>query len=331
MSGHVRRNLSIPKNPSLPAAAWIAITPILLILITQPLLAQTAPAQTPPPPAWQTAAGTKQTFDVASVRPSPPGSRPRGAILNPFDETPPTGGLFSANGPLIAYIAFAYKLRDITQMMALNGKLPEWAQAANTYDIEARADGAPTQDQVRLMVQSLLAERFKLAVHYETKQLPVFALALDKPGKLGPQFVPHPAEQPCLNKPEKAAPLAPNTAPPIYCGIDEWQVNGLLHVRMIDVTMEQATGLLGGMGGILGDLGPRSAIDQTGLTGHYDLNLEFVMQKAGDPSASPDSDSGASGPSITTALKNQLGLKLIKQTGPVNVFVLDHIEKPSEN
>ena len=329
MSGHARRTLCI-SNPSLRAAAWIAVAPILLGLMTQPLLAQTAPAQTPPPPAWQIVAGGKQTFDVASVRPSPPEVRNRGVILNPFDDTPAKGGLFSANGPLLAYIAFAYKLRDLSQLMTMNEKLPDWARTSN-YDIEARADGAPTQDQMRLMLQSLLVERFKLAVHYETRTLPVFAIVLDKPGKTGPQLVPHPADAPCLDKPDKPAPVPPNTAPPAYCGMDGWQVNGVLHIRMINVTMEQAAGLLGGMGAMLGDLGQRSGIDQTGLTGNYDLTMEFVMQKPGDPSADSANSNDASGPSITTALKNQLGLKLIKQTGHVNIFTVDHIEKPSEN
>jgi uncharacterized protein (TIGR03435 family) len=308
------------------ALAWSAV----LSSSCSPLVAQT-PASPALPPAWQIAAGNKQTFDVASVRLSPSGSRVRGPIQNPFDDIPPKAGIFSANGPLIAYIAFAYKLRDLSQMMTLNEKMPAWAQGNNFFDIQARADGAPTQDQIRLMMQSLLAERFKLAVHYEAKTLPVFAVVLDKPGKTGPQLVPHPTDQTCLDKPEKPAPVPPNTAPPTYCGMDGWQVNGVLHIRMIDVTMEQATGLLGGAGSMLGDLGQRSAIDQTGLTGHYDLTIEFVMQKAGDPSADSSNSNDASGPSLTTALKEQLGLKLIKQTGTVNVFVLDHIEKPSEN
>ncbi len=321
MHRHIGRRQSI--------RLWAAKRAVLVLVFSLQGLALAA--QTAKVPGWQAAAGGKKEFDVASVRLSAPDSKPRGtAIQNPFNEAPPTGGLFSANGHLLAYIVFAYKLLDLNQMMSLNEKLPEWARN-DSYDIQARAEDGATPDEMRLMMQSLLADRFKLAMHYETKTLPVFALVLDKPGKTGPQLVPHPADAPCLDKPEKPAPVPPNTAPPIYCGMDAWQVNGVLHVRMIDVTLEQATGLLGGMGSMLGDLGQRSAIDQTGLTGHYDLNLEFVMQKSGDPSADSANSNDASGPSITTALKNQLGLKLIKQTGSVNVLVVDHIEKPSEN
>jgi uncharacterized protein (TIGR03435 family) len=318
MPDHAGRTLCLRKKLLLLVAAW-----------SVSLLSSRLAAQAPPVPDWQTAAGAKMSFDVASVRLSPPNTRPRGdQIQNPFNETPPKGGLFSANGQVLAYIAFAYKLRDIPQIMALQSKLPAWSQT-NSFDIEARAEGTPTLDQMRLMMQSLLVERFKLAVHYETKQQPVFALVLDKPGKTGPQLQPHPADTPCPEKPEKPAPIAPNTAPPPHCGMDGWQANGLLHVRMIDVTMEQAASLLGGMGSVLGDLGQRSTVDQTGLTGHFDINLDFLPEKPGGPSANSDTD--ATGPTITAALKNQLGMKLIKQTGTVNIFTLDHIEMPSEN
>ena len=94
--------------------------------------------------------------------------------------------------------------------------------------------------------------------------------------------------------------------------------------------MEQIASLLGGFAGFLGGRDPRPILDQTGLSGKFDVNVEFVKDSGG-LDTEIGSDSGASGPTFTGALKNQLGLKLVKQTGPVPVFVIDHIERPSEN
>ena len=270
------------------------------------------------------------TFEVASVRQSKPDVPLRGKeFLAPFDDVSPKGGLFRANVPLLTYILFAYKIVDASQWPSLMERLPKWAQTDH-FDIEARAEGSPTKDQLRLMMQSLLEARFKLAIHTETRQLLVYALVLDKPGKLGPQFQPHPDNVPCSDKPDKPAPVAPGTAPPPYCGMDVWRVNGRLHARMVDVTMEQIASLLGGFAGFLGGREQLPILDQTGLSGKFDVNIEFVKDSGG-LSTVIGSDSDASGPTFTGALKNQLGLKLVKQTGPVPVFVIDHVEMPSEN
>jgi len=108
-----------------------------------------------------------------------------------------------------------------------------------------------------------------------------------------------------------------------------WRVGPLRHIRMINVTMEQIAGLLDGVGTILGDMGQRTLVDQTDLTGRFDLNIEFLPERIGSPSFSTEADSF--GPSVTAALKSQLGLRLVKQTAPVNIYVVDHIERPSEN
>ena len=109
----------------------------------------------------------------------------------------PTGGFFRAtNNPLHWYIRFAYKL-GTTEFGEIMEELPRWAETYR-YDIEARAPGNPSKDQYRLMMQTLLANRFKLAVHFETKQMPIFALVLAKQGKLGPKLKKHSDEVPCL-------------------------------------------------------------------------------------------------------------------------------------
>ncbi len=163
-------------------------------------------------------------------------------------------------------------------------------------------------------------------MHTEIRQVPVYALVLDKPGKLGPQIRSHPDNVPCADKPANPAPVAPGAAPPLYCGIDVQRVNGRLHDRMVDVTMEEVASFLGGLAGFIGGREHLPILDQSGLSGKFDVNIEFVKDPGG-----PDIDSDASGPTFTGALKKQLGLKLVKQTGPVAVFVIDHIERPSEN
>ena len=170
-----------------------------------PLRAQSPAAQSAPrsaAPDWQVAAGGALSFDVASVKPNISGDDDSGSnVPLGADETfTPTGGLFSGtNLELADYILFAYKLTPHQLQDALS-QMPKWT-GSDRFDIQARAPGSPNKDQFRLMMQALLADRFKLAFHYETRHLPVFALVLDKPGKLGPGIQRHPADAPCATAP----------------------------------------------------------------------------------------------------------------------------------
>ena len=98
-----------------------------------------------------------------------------------FDSFTPTGGLYVAkNIALAEFVAFAYKLTN-KQLASFESQVP-WS-LEELFDIEARAEGDPTKDQYRLMMQSLLADRFKLPVHFETRDVQIYALVLAKPGK----------------------------------------------------------------------------------------------------------------------------------------------------
>lgn len=299
------------------AAVMIALPASVLVHAAQ------LPAQSPQQPPAQ----PKIEFEVASVRQSKPDSTPRGnEFLTPFEAPAPKGGLFSANAPLLLYILFAYKILDMSQLPSISQHLPNWAREEH-FEIQARAPmEQPTKDQLRAMMRSLLENRFKLAVHTETRQVPVYALALDKPGNPGSQIKRHPADQPCPDQADTAPPKTPGAAPAPYCGMAVWRVNGLLHFRMLDVSMEEMASMLGGAAGLIGGRDPRPIIDQTGLSGRFDVNIEFLKDPGG-----ADLDSDAAGPTFTNALKNQLGMKLVKQTGPAQVFIIDHIEQPSEN
>jgi hypothetical protein len=130
-------------------------------------------------------AAAKPEFAVASIKQSGPDVSTKGTdFLSPFHVDLPERGRFSANALLFVYIGFAYKIVDTSQYRRLQDSLPNWAQTQQ-FDIEARAEGAPATDEVRLMMQSLLESRFKAAIHSEIRQLPVFALVLNDPGRLG--------------------------------------------------------------------------------------------------------------------------------------------------
>jgi uncharacterized protein (TIGR03435 family) len=130
-------------------------------------------------PAWQTTAGGGMDFEVASIRPAEPGTRSHSNIgLTIEDEPILTGGRLSSTAHLADYINFAYKLMHVgAQSDAVYGHLSKWI-TTDLFTIEAKAPIAnPTKDQMRLMMQSLLADRFKLAVHFEIRDVAVMALA----------------------------------------------------------------------------------------------------------------------------------------------------------
>jgi uncharacterized protein (TIGR03435 family) len=134
----------------------------------------------------QTPGGSKMAFDVASVKPSKLPWPPNFPLDGGNAKTP--GGRLSATTGLSVYISFAYKL-SLSESQTVAAQLPK-SVSTDFYEIEARAEGNPTKDQMRLMMQALLADRFKLAVHFETREAPVFALILAKPGKTGPKLIP---------------------------------------------------------------------------------------------------------------------------------------------
>jgi uncharacterized protein (TIGR03435 family) len=283
-------------------------------------IALTAQQQSQTRPQWQMDAGGKMAFDVASVKPSKSDDPPDSSFpLGPGDGYVPTGGLFTAsNQPLIAYIGFAYKLRasDLPGLQA-------WVYN-DRFDIQARTQGNPTKDQLRLMMQSLLADRFKLAVHTATKQGPVFALVLLKPGKTGPQL--QRSAEPCSTT------SVPKTSglqfPPFPCG----------NIGQIPASTPER-GRIGGRGVAMGRLADflknpytgveRPVLDRTGLTGTFDFSLEWLIEP--DPAQPSSSQSADAGSTFLQALQEQLGLKLQSTTGPVETIVIDHAELPSAN
>src|ERR1700761_4736041 len=154
---------------------------------------------------------SKPEFEVASVKENKSDSKPTSnVLLDRSDIYSATGGEFSAtNQPLIAYLIFAYKVTVSETSGGLMARLPRWA-ISDRFDITARAASHnPSKEEMRLMMQSLLEDRFKLAVHREILQAPVFEMSLVKLGKTGPQLRRHSPASTCST----ALPEQPASAP----------------------------------------------------------------------------------------------------------------------
>ena len=233
--------------------------------------------------------------------------------------------------PLRALIAIAYgDPRPLPSFQIAGG--PDWIDA-DQFDVEAKALGNFPETQTEpgfstsgeLMLQALLVERFKLTVHKETRQLPIFGLTTARSdGKLGPQLRASSGAD-CAASPTGGPPAAqdPNTLP--RCGVLQF-VGGtpanLRHARIRFATMDQIAKNLESFVGL-----GRAVSNRTGLTGTFSLDLEFT---AVPPTDSPDRTGvNDSGTSVFTALQEQLGLKLESTRGPVDVIVIDSAEHPT--
>ena len=201
------------------------------------------------------------------------------------------------------------------------------------YDVEAKPKGQTDRKRMWLMAQTLLADRFKLAVHRETRELPVYHLT---PAEKGLKL-PVPKKVSCISYP----PDAPTPPPPSEHGqADCGYVSGpfsssskLLRLNGVKVHMAD---LVRNLALVLG----RPVLDKTGFTGDFDLNLSFTADDAtmGLPGYGGPGDPGgnrlptdANLPNIFAALEGQLGLKLVPAKGPVDVLAIDHVDRPISN
>jgi uncharacterized protein (TIGR03435 family) len=209
-------------------------------------------------------------------------------------------------------------------MQVLGG--PAWLDT-DRYTISAKAEGQPSATvMMSVMLQTLLEDRFQLKIHVEPKESPVYALTV---AKAAPKLTPA-KEGACvvldLNNREHWN--EPKFTP---CGFPRTSYkDGLTTMEVSGITMEEFAGRLP----IFPD--PRPAVDRTGLTGRYDIRLSFTRELPGgiqlngvNQPAPPPSENA--GPSIFTALQEQLGLKLSPDKAPVDVLVVDSVQKPVEN
>jgi uncharacterized protein (TIGR03435 family) len=255
--------------------------------------------------------------------------------IGPGDVYPRNGGFFSGtNVPLISYIYFAYKLTG-SQLQLLIPHLPQWV-LKDRFDIQARADGNPTKDQMRLMMQSLLADRFQLVIHYETQQLPVFALFVSKPGETGPQLQPHPNDSSCSAAPPPTSPASALEPPatvahglPSDCGSIIGMPStpsGRMRVGARNVPIRLLANSLAQVGNL-----DRAVLDRTQLSETFDFTFAWTPQHNRPLPSGVIAPLDEPGPTFLEDLNQQLGLRLEPQTASTEVFVIDRVERPSGN
>jgi bla regulator protein BlaR1 len=281
---------------------------------------------------WQVAAGGKMTFDVASVRMSPTFVPPIfGLDLADSYGTSDPQGHFFATFPLSSFIGFAYKLTFTPeQKEAMEDRLPKWF-ANDFFQINARAEGNPTKDQMRVMMQSLLADRFNLKIHFETREVTAYAIVLRKSGKTGPKLRPHAEGPPCdlsQRSPSGDSPAKDTDVYPPVC--DRYKLisksKGVLLLGSRNTTMALLAAYLPSVE----DLG-RPLVDETGLSGRFDFTLEWTPEEDGPSTSETGTAIASSDATFLEAVKEQLGLEFKAAKAPLRILVIDHIEKPSEN
>jgi uncharacterized protein (TIGR03435 family) len=266
-------------------------------------VALAAAAQTPP-----------AAFDVASVKASPP-LPPGGARV--IAGSPEQGGRWvSQNAPFLDI------LRSVYPEYRLRGQItggPDWV-ARTRFDIDARVQGGATRPQMVEMMKRLLAERFALKVHTEPREIDVYGLTMARSdGRLGPAM--RPATVDCE---AVAAARAKGEAPagrgrPLCIALSEEGPNGIVHVWGDGAEIFHLISMI---------QGPvrEPIVDRTGLTGRYDVDLEFNPElgslRAGAATDLP-------GSSLFTAVEEQLGLRLQPQKAPMNVLVIDGAQMPT--
>ena len=299
----VARLIGVPRPDSRThSLAAVAAAAALVAITAMAVVGQTA----------------RPKFEVASIKPT--GSRGGGSMR-------PYPGRLTANAPVRVLMEAAYQVQPF---QIVGG--PEWV-LGDGYAVDAKASGNPGHAQMMLMLQSLLADRFQLRIHRESRVMPVYAVVSARSGlKLPP-----PRDGSCVEETEMVGPLANPGArmqPPVQGSEPAPRCGGL------DVPLEAGGARMHGgkvpmaefvrvLSLVLG----RTVMDQTGFGGVFDVNLNFLPDDAtpGLPPPPPGAISAdVASPSIFSAVQ-QVVLRLESTRGPVEVLVIDHVERPSDN
>lgn len=257
--------------------------PLCAILV----IATAACAQTATPPSDQ----PRLEFEVASIRLSSP-------TQHGFQDLKVRADGYTASYlPVKLMIAFMYR---IPARQIIGG--PRWLED-DRYDVEAKTDKKYTVDDLNTMYQNMLADRFHLKFHIETKEANAYVLTIDK----------------------KGSKMKVNDQLPSYSFPITFSSIGVMHGTHVPIPF-----FCWMLGQIL-QRDERPVVDMTGLTGFYDFNLSYLPQGLPQQERSNLPQEVLDRPSIFDALKEQMGLKLTAQKGPVQYFVIDHVERPTEN
>ena len=288
-------------------------------------------AQAPPEPA----------FDVVSIK--------RNTSGGPMRLQNMPGNFAAFNMPVRQLIRQAYQVQDF-QLVGM----PDWASSVQ-YDVQGRFEppAAPVPAQpsqpprMQLMIRALLRDRFGMVAHTETREMPVYALRIVRAdGRLGPQMKPAAVDCAAANAAARGrGPIEGRGGPP-----PDGRFGGPLPGTPFSLGERPPCGdrmgfgqlLAGGMPisrfatQLLAQLTGRVVVDRTGLTGNYDLDLKWTPTPDQLPVGAPPPGVelpaiDPNGPSLFTALQEQLGLKLDSERGPVEVLVIDRLQQPTEN
>jgi uncharacterized protein (TIGR03435 family) len=251
--------------------------------------------------------GERLEFEVASLKPNTSGAQ--GYSIVPT----PGGRLQARNINLKRLVAVAYSVTDFQLFSNMN-----WFESER-FDMDARAAGPAALPQLRLMLRSLLDDRFHIKLHRETREMPVYRLILAKAGTAGPGLVEIPGGDCSAAGTSQSA--LPDGTP---CGV-----------------VNAGRGWVKGQRGRISQLCDRLAtmlervvVDQTELKGNYNITATWAPDpelERGAAGRGPGPDAAADGPTLFTALQEQLGLKLVAGKGPVEVIVVDSAEKVTGN
>ncbi len=278
-----------------------------------------------PPPAAPSAgtvpSGPPLSFEVAAVKQNTSGE---GFIR--FGIQP--GGRFNAlNAPFRELLRFAFQV----QPFQIEG-LPNWANS-DRFDVTAKAEGeiaqtAPGQlGPIQFMMRTLLAERFGLVYHEETREMPIAALVLARQdGKLGPKLEKSTTDCQALFASRRGGgppPPPPGFGEKLQCGF-----------RVGPGTIAGGASQMTQLAQFLSQNMGRIVLDKTGLTGNYDFDITYTPDQVPNFNGQPGLPPGVpaidpNGPSLATALQEQLGLKIESQRGPVTMFVVDKVSQPT--
>jgi uncharacterized protein (TIGR03435 family) len=253
----------------------------------------------------------KLEFEVASIKPAPPQPMNQMRVMMGGDP----GRINLSNVSLMDMIRQAYQVKDYQ----ISG--PAWMNTTR-FDVVAKIPPNSTREQVPQMMQSLLADRFKLTLHRDRKELPVYALVV---GKNGPKL---------KEAEDSGGPVPQGPGGGLFPG-----GRGIVQMGRGRLTAKRST--LAGFAEILSRQMDRPVVDETQIKGLYDFTLEWTpderqrsqfMPGGGPPPEAAPPPSSSSGPDVFAAVQEQLGLKMEAKKSPVETLVIDHVEKaPTEN
>ena len=324
--------LGTPGRP-LTVAHCVALTIAAAAVLTAPVIAgamnaawraeggaaQATPGRIQQPDGDRAANDARPQFDVASVK---------RVTLRPGETTQAfPGGIQQGGRWFASYAPLVQILRSAYPEYVLPGQIiggPEWVNVER-FEVDARTGANVPRDQIRLMLQRLLAERFKLSLRTESRPFDVYALVMARgDGRLGPRLRPQAVDCAAARAAGRSGggvEARPTPEEARCFQRSENGPNGTIRFRAPAFTID------GGLTTLIRGSVDRPIVDRTGLTGLFDIDLEFMPSSARER-GNVDLDAA---PSLFTALQEQLGLKLEPRRESLNVLVIEHVEMPTPN